>query len=298
MEALRKGNLLVILVIWITFAGLVLTGVSHFDAEKLAFHDFRLMLIGLPVAVSAFHFHNIIPTVSRALNHDVSACRKAIFLGVFLGLVINLVWIAVVLGTMPEKGPGLDRDTIEEAYWHELPATVPMAEILKSRLFTLFGTVFAIFAVTASYMANGAGLYGFIRDLTVTHLKRDSRFLVCAISFLPPLGVALVYPNIFLSALDIVGGVGETVLFAILPAVILIRMVRSRNRTLSLTGYVMLLVGVVGSGLRTGEQNRLYRSDSAPVKRRFRKRMIMTAPSFKIGFQFLEIVFPLCHGQH
>ncbi len=245
MEALRKGNMVVVAVIWVSFFGLVVTGVSHFDFEKLGYRDWKLMVVGLPVAVSAFHFHNIIPTVSRALSHDVSACRKAIFLGVFLGLLINLIWVFVVMGTMPERGHGLSKDTIEEAYWYGLPATVPMAQILKSKFFTLFGTVFAVFAVTASYMANGAGLFGFIRDMTVTYLKKDSRFLVGCISFLPPLIIALVYPNIFLSALDIVGGVGETVLFAILPAVILIQMTRSKNRTLSLVGYGMLMIGIL-----------------------------------------------------
>ena len=176
MEALRKGNMIVVAVIWISFFGLVLTGVSQFDAEKLAYTDWKLMVVGLPVAVSAFHFHNIIPTVSRALKHDVVACRKAIFVGVFLGLLINLIWVTVVMGTMAESGYGLSKDTIEEAYWHGLPATVPMADILKSRLFTMFAAVFAVFSVTASYMANGAGLFGFIRDMTVTYLKKDSRF--------------------------------------------------------------------------------------------------------------------------
>ena len=245
MEALRKGNMVVIAVIWITFFGLVLTGVSQFDVEKLNYTDWKLMVVGLPVAVSAFHFHNIIPTVSRALKHDVVACRKAIFLGVFLGLLINLVWVTVVLGTMTENASGLTKNSIEEAYWHGLPATVPMSEILKSRLFTIFSTVFAVFSVTASYMANSAGLLGFIRDMTVTYLKKDSRFLVGCISFLPPLIIALVYPHIFLSALDIVGGVGETVLFAILPAFILIQMVRSKNRILTLVGVVMLIIGAI-----------------------------------------------------
>ena len=245
MEALRKGNMVVIAVIWITFFGLVLTGVSQFDVEKLNYTDWKLMVVGLPVAVSAFHFHNIIPTVSRALKHDVTACRKAIFMGVFLGLLINLIWVTVVLGTMSENVSGLTKNSIEEAYWHGLPATVPMSEILKSRLFTIFATVFAVFSVTASYMANGAGLLGFIRDMTVTYLNKDSRVLVGCISFFPPLIIALVYPDIFLSALDIVGGVGETVLFAILPAFILIQMVRSKNRTLTLVGVAMLIIGTV-----------------------------------------------------
>lgn len=82
MEALRKGNMVVIAVVWISFFGLVFTGVSQFGVEKLAHQDWKLMVVGLPVAV------------------------------------------------------------------------------------------------TASYMANGAGLFGFIRDMTVTYLKKDSRLLV------------------------------------------------------------------------------------------------------------------------
>ena len=47
MEALRKGNMVVIAVIWITFFGLVITGVSHFDVGKLNYTDWKLM-VGRP----------------------------------------------------------------------------------------------------------------------------------------------------------------------------------------------------------------------------------------------------------
>jgi len=241
VKAYRKGNALLIAAVWVCFAGLVVTGVRRFDPELLRVADWKCFPIGLPIAISAFHFHNIIPTLSRSLRHDVTATRKAIFLGIFLGLVINLAWVMIVLGSLDRTG--LAPDTIEESYWHELPANVPMYYFLHSRVFLASSVIFAILSVTASYMANGTGLHGFMRDLSTTYLKTGNRILVGALAFLPPLAISLIYPAIFLDALDIVGGVGETVLFVVLPGFILLRMARGRSGFLRGVGYALIGLG-------------------------------------------------------
>nr|WP_234418506.1 hypothetical protein [Dongshaea marina] len=41
-----------------------------------------------------------------------------------------------------------------------------------------------------------------------------------------------------------VGGVGEDILFAVLPAIVLIKMTRSRKRHYQLVGYAMLIIGL------------------------------------------------------
>jgi len=64
------------------------------------------------------------------------------------------------------------------------------------------------------------GLLGFMHDLTDNHFKVSSRLLTVLLSFGPPLAISLVYPDIFLKALDVVGGVGIVVLFGILPCII------------------------------------------------------------------------------
>ncbi|HPJ72445.1 MAG TPA: aromatic amino acid transport family protein, partial [bacterium] len=197
--------------------------------------------IGLPIAISAFHFHNLIPTVSRSLGHDRAATRKAIFIGIFLGLIINLVWVTIVLGSLPRLGTA--EATIEAGFLHQVPANVPMSFLLHSRLFLVSGFVFAILSVTASYMANGTGLHGFVRDLSNTYLRSDNAWLIAALAFVPPLVIALLCPDIFLGALDIVGGVGESTLFVLLPGIILLHFSRGRSRALFAAGLVMVAVG-------------------------------------------------------
>ncbi|OGV51061.1 MAG: hypothetical protein A2017_12805 [Lentisphaerae bacterium GWF2_44_16] len=253
MNALRKENVLIVTAIWISFGILIFTGVKKFDTHVLfSTYDWRYMSMGLPIAVSAFHFHNIIPTVCRAVKHDFRAASKAIFLGVFLGLIINTVWVIVVLGTLPESGPGID--TIYNASLKNWPATVPMSQLLHSKVFTTAGLAFAVLAVTASFMANGTGLFGFIGDLTHTYLKKDSALLTGALSFLPPLVITLIYPDIFLSALSMVGGIGETILFAILPAIILFKLSKNKFGYLAITGYIMFLIGLYVTLFVTGQK--------------------------------------------
>lgn len=240
-KAYAKGNVLIIVAVWVCFILLIISGAKRFDPALLKTVDWKYFPIGLPIAVSAFHFHNIIPTVARSLKHNPKATRKAIFLGIFLGLIINMIWVIIVLGSLHSMGTA--PDTIEESYWHQLPANVPMEDLLHSKVFFGSSFVFAILAVTASYMANGTGLRGFIRNLTNTYLKTDNNLLIGVLAFLPPLVITLIYPNIFLGALDIVGGVGESVLFVALPGLILVKIAKKRYPILRILGYIMFIIG-------------------------------------------------------
>ena len=237
---LRHMNLLVMLLLWGSFFVLVYVGLDGFQAVNLTNVDWMLFPLGLPIAVSAFHYHNIIPSVYRAVNRDLNATCKAIVLGLIIGLVINLVWIVVTLGGLPEVGPG--HNTIVYSYQHGLPANIPMSDLLHSHSFLVAGIIFAFLAVTSSYIANGTGLKGFIRDLCVTYLKVDNGFLVAGLTFLPPLFIALIYPQIFLGALTIVGGIGEVILFGALPGFILIRLYYGKNAWLMWLGTLMLVL--------------------------------------------------------
>jgi tyrosine-specific transport protein len=50
-----------------------------------------------------------------------------------------------------------------------------------------------------------------------------NRALTIGIVFAPPLAIALAYPDIFLNALDFVGGIGVVILFGIFPCIIALK---------------------------------------------------------------------------
>jgi len=243
INILKKSLLFVISVIWISFFIMITASFRHFHGSYLTYYSWGYFSVCLPLAVSAFHFHNIIPTVSKSLNFDKKAACKAIFVGVTMGLIVNLIWITVALATIPETGKGID--TIVFANVHGLTANVPLSHILHNKIFTVFGLIFGIFAVTSSFMTNGAGLWGYIDDLLFTYFKMNNPILVTAVSFLPVIIVAFVYPAIFLTALSIVGGIGEDILFGILPSIIILKISKSYpkyNKLLKVVGIYMLAV--------------------------------------------------------
>ena len=242
---LRKGMSLVMSALWICFLVMIVTGFGAFDPDLLLFKDWKYLPVCLPIAVSAFHFHNIIPTVSKSLNYHKMATYKAIFIGIFLGLIINLLWVIVVLGTLPENFAGTE--SIVYADIHSLTANVPMSHVLQNQCFTLSALIFAVLSVTSSFITNGAGLFGFIRDLCYIYWKTENKLIVSCLSFIPPFVVVLIYPDLFLYALSLVGGVGEDVLFALLPGIIIIKLSHTfmkKRQTLRIVGYIMTIASV------------------------------------------------------
>lgn len=165
--------------------------------------------------------------------------RRAVLWGMLLAFTMNGLWVMVGIGVIPLTG----ELGILEAWHTNTPATVPMSAFIQSMIFTLFASFFSLMAISTSFLANGLGLLSFNRDLLVNTFRINNRFLVIALTFLPPLLIGLIYPDIFLKALDIVGEVGIVVLFGILPTLIVL-MDNRRSLALRLVCLVGLLFAV------------------------------------------------------
>ncbi len=244
LSFLQKLNTLFILVLVSAFAILLGQGIGQIETSRLTRADWGYLPATLPIIVTAFHFHNIIPTISTSLGWDPARYRKAVFWGMALAFFMNGAWVLVGIGVIPLTGD----NSILQAWQTNLPATVPMGVQLQSVLFTVCAAIFALTAICTSFLANGLGLQGFIRDILVNTFNINRRPLVIALTFLPPVIIALVYPDIFLRALDLVGGVGIVVLFGVLPALIVLldRNHRPQMRGLCLVAllFALFILGV------------------------------------------------------
>ncbi len=241
---MRRGNAILILALWVSFVILVAMTIPHMDQGRMTMKDWAFLPSGLPVLVAAFHFHNLIPTICRSLNQDKKAISQAIWGGSFMGLVMNIVWIVVVVSALPVSSPdGVD---IVNAFTQSQPATVPLAKIVGSMGFLQVALAFSVVAMTTSFMANGLALQSFMRDLCSETLGTTRRELVWILAFVPPLLIAMFYPDIFLKALNMVGGVGINLLFGILPGVLLIKYAQD-NMLRRTTGWIMvaLFMGIL-----------------------------------------------------
>ncbi len=215
-KALLKFNTFFVILLVISFAALVAIGEKYVDPQRLARADWAMLPAALPIIVMAANFHSIIPTVCKQLNWNFREIIIAIFAGTLIGFIMNSIWIQAGIGVLPLSGKG----GILYALDNNLPATVPLAQAIKTHLFTPVSIVFALVAIITSYISFGNTTMDFIDDIMTNHIKVRNRALTVALAFLPPLIIALVYPNIFLNALDFVGGIGVVILFGIFPCVI------------------------------------------------------------------------------
>ncbi|MBU0960422.1 MAG: hypothetical protein KKD01_12830 [Proteobacteria bacterium] len=228
-----RYNQLLMLFLGISFAALVTMGAGHVELQKMLFRDLRFLPVAVPVILTAFHFHNIIPTICKDMDWDLSVISRAMLLGMGIGFLMNLVWVSVGIGVLPLT---LGSNSILSGFQQGLPATVPLGKALANPLFSTVAIAFSLTAICTSYAANGIGLMDFNRDL----LGGGSKIKIIAATFLPPLIIALLFPTVFLKAIGVVGGVGIALLFGVLPAVIFFL----KNRTF-FSRFLALTIGLL-----------------------------------------------------
>ena len=175
---------------------------------------------------TAFNFHNILPYICRSLDNDPVRTKKALYVGTLIGLVMNLAWLVTVLGALPLVSQ--NGQNILQAFEKGLPATIPLSNIIGTTWFSLFALVFGLMAISTSYLSNVVALKSFLADLLPAGESLLHRLLPPALTYLPPLLVAYIYPDLFLKALNLVGGVGIALLFGIMPGVLALNQANSK----------------------------------------------------------------------
>jgi len=177
------------------------------------------------------------------LEWDIKAVRKSMGIGMLIGFFMNLIWVAVGIGVLPLA---LGEHSIVYAFEHGLPATIPISKILQIPAFSIFATIFALVAICTSYVANGMGLMDFNRDLLSNTFGKSGKWLLVFLTFIPPLLITIFFPNVFLNAIGVVGGVGIAVLFGILPAVVFfIKSKSSKGKILAVVMFLLFLTALL-----------------------------------------------------
>lgn len=232
---LRRGNTVLMVLMWLLFGSLLVMVVPHFQGIDTEAADLTFFTSGMPILVVAFNFHNVVPTLCRTLDHDPKAITRAICLGSGIGMAMTLIWTVAVMITLPmESSGGLG---IIDAFKAGFPATIPLNKLIASPLFVNASIAFSVVAMTTSYTGTSVGLMSFLKDVAGERVR--NRMAVWGLTFFPPLVVGVVYPNVFLKALNVVGGLGIGTLFGILPGVLLVKQGEAGSRK-RLAGYCII----------------------------------------------------------
>lgn len=199
-----------------------------------------LVVASIPVIFTSFGFHGSIPAIVRYLDGDTGSLRKAILFGSLIPLVIYIFWQIVTLGVVKQD------DLLANSALSGLIAQLAIT-VHQSQLGTLVG-VFADLALLTSFLGVSLGLFEFLGDTLKKQQENSNRVIAAVVTFTPPLGFALFYPQGFITALGY-AAIALTVLAIFLP-VAMVNKVRKQNpqRAYRVAGgqVSLLLTGGVG----------------------------------------------------
>jgi len=201
------------------FCAFVFLGAQYVDLSLLERSAPQYAVFALPILVISFGFHNMIPSLTDYLAGDTKRVVRAIIFGGLFALAIYLVWQVVVLGIVPFEG---DNGILASLRGGEEAAQAVIGTLGAS--WASYCTTFlAFFAILTSFLAQALGLSHFLADgLGVSH-KRKEEFWLVVLTLVPPLLLAIAYPNIFLKALNFAGGICAVILFGIMPVLMVWR---------------------------------------------------------------------------
>ncbi len=237
VSLIRKLNSLIMLFLFISFVVIVAIAQENVKIERLfEYSDWHFFPATFPILITAFNFHHIIPSISTTLKWNKKHIIQAIAMALLFAFLLNLVWLQVGIGSLPLMG----ENSLDEAFRAGYPATIPLSRQIPSQLFVVFSLLFALLAIITSYLATGISLKDFITDITENELKINNKIIKLMIAFGPPIIISLLYPDIFLKSMDIVGGIGIVTLFGILPCIIAIKKNRKSKRRY--LGYAVLIL--------------------------------------------------------
>ncbi|MBW3696222.1 amino acid permease [Vibrio sp. T187] len=206
-----------------------------------------LIVAAIPVVFTSFGFHGSIPSIVNYLDGDVRSLRKVMIVGSALPLVIYIFWQSVTLGVVSQDQ--LLQDSSLGALLVTLSQTVQ-----QSNLSHIVG-VFADLALLTSFIGVSLGLFEFMGDSLSKKVGNASRTKTALITFVPPLGFALFYPQGFIMALGY-AAIALAVLAVVLPAVMAykVRVTAPKVHTQNETVYQvfggnasLMITGMIGT---------------------------------------------------
>ncbi|HAF87515.1 MAG: tryptophan/tyrosine permease [Legionellaceae bacterium] len=208
-RGLMFGKLLIFAVLIMMFLPIIKTQYLHYQPD--IYLNSHIMVL-----VTSFGFAIIVPNLRDYFNDNLDQLKKVIWIGSLVPLLCYLIWNASIMGVLPPKGTqGLT------TLMHQSHATSTLADFLTARIHSdLIAALFAGFSaicMLTAFLSVSLCLMSFLADgLNNCQKTFAHSWLLCILTFLPPLFIVLYYPNAYLSALDY-AGVICIILLLILP---------------------------------------------------------------------------------
>ncbi len=196
------------------YGALLGLAVPAVNPAHLASGDSRYLWASVPLLVTAFGFHLLIPSLKTYLKQDILSLRLSIGLGSLLSLLVYLIWEYVILGLIPQ-------DALIAMAKGGQPVT-HLTTALQSGLhkpwIALSVQFFGLFALLSSFIGVAWAIFDFFADGLHIPKYGKGKALLMLLTLGVPAFLSILHPQGFLSALHY-AGVFAAILLIGFPAV-------------------------------------------------------------------------------
>lgn len=209
---------------------------EQIQGELLLHVDWQATFVAVPVVITSFGYHIIIPSLTTYVSHNKRALRWILFIGSVIPLLIYMIWQIMILGIVPLEGtPGLI-----EAWKRGALVTEPLAQIVQNHWIKTGAYFFSFFAIVTSFLGVSLSLSDFLIDGFKIKKTWEGRLIAVLLTFAPPLIFVLTYQRGFIIALEYAAAF-VAILLIFLPAIMAWHLEKPKfYRTVS--GRLLLIV--------------------------------------------------------
>lgn len=212
-----RVNAILMIGLVVSYLLLITLGMPFIEWKMLLRKDWGTTLIAVPLLLTIFSFQTIVPSLTIYLQQDGKALRRSIIWGTTIALVVYLIWQALVLGTVLLDG----ENGLAQALSEGKMATEFLRLSFDNPWIGSIAEFFAFFAIVTSFLGIGLGLYDFLADGLKIPKKGLGNASLALLIAVPILFFVFTMERVFLRALDATGGIGDSILNGMIPALML-----------------------------------------------------------------------------
>lgn len=197
MSWIDRLNRLLIIGLLGAFILLIATSVPHIQVSHFSGGTPILALTAIPVIVTSFTSHIILPSIRTYLDNNLPLLKKAIFIGCGLPLAFYITWEIVILGLLPHSGE-YSLLSILNANQDGLSLLIEyLNHYYQVNYFAQLVAIFSFFAIATSFWGVMISLRDFIEDGLNLERYRYHKLYAISLAFIPPLAMIFISPSGF-----------------------------------------------------------------------------------------------------
>lgn len=208
-RSLMFGKLLVYCILIILISPYINT--EHFKQGDMSAIGSSIMLL-----ITSFGFAIIVPNLRDYFDDDIATLKKVIWIGSLIPLFCYLAWDAVIMGTLPAKGPGGLETLMQNPRTTSALSNI-LSDTVDNKVISVLFHFFTSICMLTAFLGVSLCLYSFLADGLKWRERGKGELKLYLLTFLPPLFIVIYSPGIYIQALSY-AGIFCVVLLLLLPA--------------------------------------------------------------------------------